>query len=166
MVSALSPAVMKDFRDDLLVDAAPSMLENDRDFAVVRVTGAGTERPNARQAVRTYMLVKNAITTDYVQIATASSTQRVFFIGLSFNAQSTGYVYVEDADSGNIAISDGSTVPLAFVNPGTGFFQYWPPKIRECKRGIRIALTNSAASQQVVTVYYLIELVNGQQASL
>lgn len=168
MAQSLGSATQKDFRDDLTVNTSPSFVSSDGDLNPVVVVGRGIERPNAKQAVLTYHMVKATADTQYAQVATASSAERVFFLGVGVLGLSTATYYIEDADSGNISPTDASTVALFYLsNPTNGsFVVFTPTQPRECKRGIRLRLVNAAATTSSMTVYYLIERIDGNLRSL
>lgn len=168
MVQGLSPAVQKDFRDDLLVANAPGFLTSDADITPVRAIGSGIARNNARQAVKTYLVMKAVATTTYTQIATATNTLRVFFLGAIVDNPSdgaTGIIYIEDADTGNIAPSDNSTVALALYGSNS-FGSQGLGQPRECKRGIRVLVVKETTENTSAVVYYLEERTDGQQEAL
>lgn len=169
MVQALSPAVQQDFRKDLLVGKAPGFLQQDEDLSPVRVVGAGIPRPNAAQAIKTYHISRAAAATVYTQVATASSTTRIFYLGMllgdgQWNVAES--VYAEDADTGNIAPSDASTVALDYFDNNVSTDARLLNHPRECKRGIRVRTVVGGATDHSVTIYYLEERTDGQQVSL
>jgi len=168
---AISPAVQEDFRRDLVVPHAVGFIAADAGLIPVAPMGSGIARGNARQSVRTYHILKAAIDTVYTQVATVSAGVRVFFIGV----QSVGTVnlaadslYIEDADSGNIAPSDASTVALYYVGDnGTAAAEIsmmTPP--RECKRGIRVRTVRGTTDEMSAIIYWMIERTDGQQQPL
>lgn len=168
MVQSISPAVQKDFRDDLLVANSPSFLSSDSDILPVLSVGQGIARNNARQAVKTYTVLKAAAATTYTQIATTAANTRLFFLGyvLSGEVESDQVLYIEDASTGNITPSDNSTVGLVYAVGNAGLSGAVPPLAREVKRGIRLVLTKSGTDSTVVIVYYLEERVDGQLENL
>lgn len=165
----LSPAVQKDFRDDLVAQSAPTFLSSQPDPIPILTVGRGFERGNARQALKTFMISKGAAATVYTQVATASATTRIFYLGLvAIDAQwnVAESVYIEDANSGNIAPSDASTSALDYFdnNVSTDFRVHGIP--RECKSGIRVRTVVGGATDHMVVIYYLEERTDGQQVSL
>jgi len=166
-VQPIASSVQQDYRADLVVPSAPSFLsETLPEMTPVRIIGGGIPRPNARQAVKTYSVVKTSAggETFYEQIATVTATTRIFFLGVS-HTQGASDVYVEDASTGNIAISDGGSVALT-GSPFDGTEPFMIPFPRECKRGIRLAMTLGAGASDNVVVYYVEERIDGQQVSL
>lgn len=162
MAQPISPAVQKDFRDDLVVGNSPSFLSSDGDILPVMAVGQGIARNNARQAVKTYSFSKTSVggETFYIQVATVSANVRIFFLGgMVQNISDT--IYVEDASTGNVALTDGGSVAL-FDSSGESIIV--PP--REVKRGIRIALAVGAGSTSAGIIYYLEERTDGQLENL
>lgn len=160
-VQPLAPSVMADYRGDLVVPSAPSFIsESLPDIVPVRAIGSGVARPNARQAVKTYMAVKPSVGGEdfYIQIATVTPNTRVFYLKMD----TSDACYVEDASTGNISPTDGSTVALA----DSGVGNLYPVVPRECKRGIRAKLTVGAGATGYFVIYYLEERTDGQQENL
>lgn len=162
MAQSISPAVQKDFRDDLLVASSPSFISSDADILPVMAVGQGIARNNARQAIKTYSFSKTSVggETFYIQVATVSATTRVFYIGVEASLLADT-IYVEDASTGNIAITDGGSVAL---DASAGSAHVWPP--REVKRGIRIAVVVGAGQTSSGIIYYLEERTDGQLENL
>jgi len=157
VLQSLNPNLQADYRDSLGVPISESFIA-ETPLIPVRPIGAGIARNNTRQTVQTVSILKSAITTDYIQIVNASSTQRVWFLGALTQGQTTGAIYVEDADSGNIAFSDASTVAL-FWETGLVGMNYNPLVPRECKRGIRVSISNTAASNQRAIIFFMTETI-------
>lgn len=152
---ALIPQLQADYRQELGVPQSPGFIQGGP-LAPVKLVGRGVERANNRQRIKSYIVSKNAITTDYVQIATVTSTTRIFFLGYCGQIQSTGSFYLEDADTGNVGPSDGSVVGLGYW-VGTTISGVFNPIPRECLRGIRARMVNAAATTQVAIIYYMEE---------
>jgi len=162
MALPISTAAQKDYRDDLTTSGAPWGVD-DSQIVAVKAVGQGIQRGNNSQAVKTFSIVKTSVggETFYVQVATVDSTRRVFFLGIDAVGASD-LVYVEDASSGNVAISDGGSVALA--NEAGGWQMLSVP--RECKRGIRVAVVVGAGATSTIIVYYMEERTDGGLQSL
>jgi len=167
MTLPINAATQKDFRDDLTVSGSPWGVMNEV-IVPVKAIGQGLPTPNNSQALKSYVLLKNAASgVSYTQVATVSSSERIYFVGAHVSSVSdvnNDDIYIEDASSGNIFPSDGSTTGLMqFV------YNEWVPIgtilpfPRECKRGIRVKVSNSATSTMVtlIIVYYLVVRIEG-----
>lgn len=153
----INPSTQKDFRDDFGVIGAPWGVE-DSTVLPVKAIGAGIPRINARQRIKTYLISKSAAATSYTQVATVTPTLKISFLGVQGHIRSTNTWYVEDADTGNIAPTDDSVVGLYYSGGASDNTQNTMPSFpRECTRGIRVRVTNSAATASQMIVYFLEE---------
>lgn len=161
MALPISTATQKDYRDDLVTSSAPWGVD-DTQIVPVKNIGEGIARNNNRQALKTYSILKSSVPGEifYIQVATVTANTRIFYVGVQETSATTDPFYIEDASTGNIAYSDGGSVALA---DSLATFVPYP---RECKRGIRVALTVSAASSNAIIVYYLEERTDGQLVGL
>ena len=164
-VNQLSPAMQKDYRDDLSTPSSPSFLPSEP-FLPVKVIGAGVMRPNSKQRLLSTTIYKTAAATTYTQVATVAAGTRIFFIGAQIAGNQNDKVWIEDASTGNIAVSDASTSGLFYaqleqVTGGTAHRTLILPAARECTQGIRVALAKSSTNEASIVVYYLEEQVNG-----
>lgn len=161
-VNQLSPAMQKDYRDDLSTPSAPSFLPSEP-FLPVKAVGAGIARANAKQIVKTLHISKAAAATTYTQVATVSATTRVFYLGVMAIDGQFGVaesVFIEDASSGNIAPSDASTSALDYWDNNIATDNRFLGVPRECTQGIRVRMVVNGATDHNITVYYLEEQVN------
>lgn len=153
----LNPTTQEDYRNDMGLIRAPWGVPEET-LIPVKPIGNGVPRQNAAQKVQTYYAELAATQTDYHQVATVTANQRVFYLGCDFKNPTSCSIYLEDADTGNIAPSNSSTVVLAQTAQSTerSSFQGFA---RECNRGIRLRLVNAATTFQFVVVYFMVETI-------
>jgi len=164
MALPVNPSTQKDFRDDLGVSSAPWGVE-DSTIIPVKAVGQGIPRGNNAQAFKTYAYNKTSAggETFYIQVATVTPSTRIFYLGFQTDSLYNGF-YIEDASTGNIAISDASTVVLAYEQAND--IQGYLPYPRECKRGIRAAVTLGAGGASAGIIYYIEERTDGNLEGL
>jgi len=168
-INSISPAVQQDYRRSLLAQESPSFLDSTLPIQPVADIRRGIPTPSTSQSLKSYAVIKAAAATTQTQIATVSSNERIFFIGVQQCDGNSDQVWIEDADTGALTPSDHSTIPLYYFDSGqtnaNGVLQMLPFP-RECKRGIRVHNVRTGLTESKLIVYYLVVRTDGQHQAI
>lgn len=161
MVEALKRELQADYRKDLGTPTAPGFVA-ESPLTPVKCVGIGLPLQNARQRLKSVTVYKTAAATTYTQIATVTPTLNIYFLGVQLAGNQNDKVWLEDASTGNIAVSDASTSGLFYaqleqVTGGTADRTLMLPAGRFCTSGIRIALAKSSTNETSAVVYFIEE---------
>lgn len=161
MSEALKRELQADYRKDLGTPSAPGFVA-DSPLLPVKAVGVGLPLQNSRQRLKSTTIYKTAAATTYSQIATVTSSLNIYFLGAQIAGNQNDKVWIEDAATGNIAVSDASTSGLFYaqleqVTGGTANRTLMLPAGRLCTSGIRVALAKSSTNECSVVVYYIEE---------
>lgn len=158
---ALNRALQQDYRRAMGTPTSPSFVA-DAPLLPVKAIGQGVLTQNARQRLKSYTVYKTAAATTYTQIATVTSSLNIYFLGVTIAGNQNDKIWIEDAASGNISVSDNSTSGLLYTQveqPAGGLVTInqilsWP---RLCTSGIRVAVQKSSTNETALVFYFLEE---------
>jgi len=160
MIVPTDKYLMADYREILGTPDAPQMIDTENPIIPVALVNNGLPRPNSKQEIKKYNVSKINTTVD-VQVATASSTKRLFYIGAHVRVDALGVntCVVFDATSGTGSCSDANTdllVPGVVANTILSTLYTMNLPI-ECKKGIRVSIIAAAGQNVSVDVFYMEE---------
>jgi hypothetical protein len=153
--------ILQDYRDDLRVVEAPQYIDSSSALVPVKVVGAGLPKPNSKQVLKTYLVLKNNSTTS-TQIATVTSSRNVYFVGaiVAFDAAGSKEFILADAASGVPANADAATNLFISSTPAPpSQVTIWPPFPVKCINGLRAQVTAASGQNCIATIYYIEEIV-------
>lgn len=168
MNTPVKASIQNDFKQELGCQSAPAFFNNETPLTPVAVIAGniGISKPRSNQKLK-YTTVRVGNASTQYQIATASSTKRVYFLGMFYcnNAAVAANLTVYDATTGatptvntNTSYADElgfimNLISTATVNDKSGQFLPYPLEI---KQGIR-AQGGGAGQDNTYTIYFLEE---------
>lgn len=171
MPDPLKPSIMQDFRDALGTNGSPSFFDSNTPPVPVAIIAGnvGYPRPRSNQRLR-YTTIRTDATNRQFQVATASATTKIYYVGLQYNnnAAVVATATVWDGNSGSPPSLSGGTAYQEdagyitnFVSEGTLYAKLsaYLPYPMEMKYGIRVSGGGVGQDLQV-TILYIEETVN------
>lgn len=143
--------------------AAPEAIDTDQPPIPVVILNNGLPKPLSSQVLKTQTVLSSAGGTVTTQLATTTSTTRVYFVGAQFTCTATagaGSAAINDSTSGTPTATNGATNELLALNgAAAGFINefFAPPLPRECVTGLRATVQAPATGTSALIVYWIEE---------
>ncbi len=155
----------QDYRNTLRTFEAPQNIDTKNPVIPVIDIQKGFPKPNAKQTLKTYDLLRQNAASGDTQIATSSSTLKIYFVGALYNANGTNYTQasqstIQDSTSGTPGTSLGATNNMGtFIGNANTMISLFPSLPRECIYGIRASVVAPTTGNTILTIYYIEEII-------
>jgi hypothetical protein len=165
-----SADLQRQFRDTLRTPGSPEIIDDQNEVipvAIIAGQNLGIPRVSVNQTLRRAIYYQApAAAARTVQVATPSSSTRLYFYGIQFYGLDTAanrIFRVFDASTGTWTAADGTNTIFyqgGFTTNVLGHGASFPPFPVESTNGIRLSLDAvSAGSEMLITVYFVEEAV-------
>lgn len=151
-----------DYRENMRAQAAPTTFDDEQEVIPVVVVNTGFPKPSSRQVIKNRTILQSGAGTNTVQLATPTSTLRVFYIGVVYSCNVTAggaTIAIGDASSGTVTATDAATGELFIVQSGTAVANNsnFLPFARECFAGLRCSIVGPTTGNGIAEVYWIEE---------
>lgn len=165
----INPSIMQDFRDAIGVSSSPSFFDSSTPLTPVAIVGGnvGFPKPRNNQKFK-YATLRCTTSQTAYQIATASATTRIYFIGVlsSNNAAVSSNIVIFDGISGtgptipqgSVLTEEAGNVSNFYSGSTINSLSTFIPYPVQMKQGLR-ATTGGLSQDCTFTVYYLEEQI-------